>query len=381
MRHACIATLLAACGALLPAATPPAQVTPAAVAATHAELAQRSYADALDEAQALHQAIATFVAAPSADALDATRTQWRTAHDAWSRTEVFRFQNGPIDDEDGPEGLINGWPLDEQWIDATVDAPGAGLINRTDLDLTRAAILDHHERGGEKHIATGFHAIEFLLWGQDRDAKGPGDRPFTDYTTGAHANRRGQYLTLVSDLLVEHIASVAAAWAPGMDTYRAAFLAKDAQLALQDICTGLAMLAGFELAGERLAVAYETQDQEEEHSCFSDHTNANTRENIVGLANVWRGEHDDWRGASLRDLVVAKDPAAAAAVDAALTASIDAAASIPDPFDQAILGAEDASSRRAVLATIEALEGLGQTFVAAGKTFGLDVPMSEPEAE
>ena len=40
------------------------------------------------------------------------------------------------------------------------------------------------EAGGiEANVATGYHAIEFLLWGQDLNGTGPGagNRPYTDY--------------------------------------------------------------------------------------------------------------------------------------------------------------------------------------------------------
>ena len=47
----------------------------------------------------------------------------------YSPTEVFRFYGGPIDDDNGPEGLLNAWPLDEVFIDYVLGNPDAGIIN------------------------------------------------------------------------------------------------------------------------------------------------------------------------------------------------------------------------------------------------------------
>lgn len=344
-----------------------ADVTPATVAATHAELAWRAYRASLATAQDLQNRINAFVAAPDAMKLEACRTAWRAAHDAWSPTEVFRFQDGPIDRDGGPETKINAWPLDEQWVDATIDDPEAGLVNHAEIALTPDVLIEYNEKDGEKNISTGYHAIEFLLWGQDRDPKGPGARPPTDFTTAANAKRRGEYLRLAGELLVKHIASVAAEWEPGKANFRATFTATDHAKALHAAFTGLVMLAGDELSGERMAVAYETQDQEEEQSCFSDNTWADIQGNIAGMAMVWTGRLGEWQGPSLRDLVIAKDPARAKALDEAIAASAAAAKAIPQPFDQAILGGNDGPARTAVLASIEALEAQADATVAAAK--------------
>ena len=58
-------------------------------------------------------------------------------------------------------------------------------------EITAEALTAANEEGGETNISTGWHAIEFLLWGQDLSATGPGARPATDYTTAPNAERRG----------------------------------------------------------------------------------------------------------------------------------------------------------------------------------------------
>src|SRR5439155_19585687 len=151
---------------------------------------------------------------------------WLAARVPYSQTEVCRFYDGPIDQL---EGAVNAWPIDENYIDYVADNPEAGVINAVSTfpAVSRELILSLNEKEGKKNISTGFHAIEFLLWGQDLSATGPGARPWRDYASSArNGKRRGQYLRIVTGLLVEHLESVAGAWAEGQAAnYRAEFLA------------------------------------------------------------------------------------------------------------------------------------------------------------
>ncbi|MEY2873734.1 MAG: hypothetical protein RLZZ373_1105, partial [Pseudomonadota bacterium] len=217
--------------ALLAAATPwaAAQTRPAADTAAvvqhHAALVHAAYSDTLAAAQALQVAIATFTAAPSTEGLDAARKAWLAAREFYDQTDAFRFYGGPIDDDKGPEGRINAWPIDESYIDAVQGKPKAGLVNNPKVQITKANLAKANERGGEENISTGWHAVEFLLWGQDRSTTGPGDRPFEDYLDGKapNADRRRQYLTVVTALLLDDLAGLVRAWAPGERNYRSRF--------------------------------------------------------------------------------------------------------------------------------------------------------------
>ena len=153
-------------------------------------------------------AIDAFVADPTDETLEAAKQAWLAARDDYGLTEAFRFYGGPIDDEEtGPEGLINAWPLDEAYVDYVEGDEAAGIVNDPDAYPTIDAelITSLNEEGGEANISTGWHAIEFLLWGQDLSADGAGARPVTDYTEAANADRRLTYLTVTSDLLLEHL--------------------------------------------------------------------------------------------------------------------------------------------------------------------------------
>lgn len=362
-----------------PTATPSA-VTAQAVVENYAELLYRNYGDALAGAEALHDAVDAFVHAPNEATLDAAKAAWIAARPAYQQSEIGRFYNGPIDDPDtGPEGRLNAWPLDENYIDYVEGAPASGLIN----DPAGFPVIDEetvaaaNEVGGETNVATGYHAVEFLLWGQDRSTTGPGARPVSDYGTEGSGDadnqaRRGQYLQAVSHLLVDDLQHVVDAWAPGVPgNYRAEFVALDPKVALGRIVTGLGSLSAGELGGERLSVAFETRDQEDEHSCFSDQTRDDLANDALGIENGYLGRYGTLDGPGLDDLVRQADPALDATVRAQLAASVANVRAIPQPFDQAILGADDSPGRIAVETAITGLFAQGESLSSVAETLGL----------
>ncbi len=336
----------------------------------YADLASDQYADALNLAVGLNLTIDRFLANPNPTTQAAAQQAWRDSRPPYLRTEVFRFYGGPIDNPDtGREGFINAWPLDEAYIDYVEGDPGAGIINKpADFPtLTPETIADQNEKGGETNIATGFHAIEFLLWGQDDDPAGAGKRPPTDFTPGGprNADRRRQYLTVVSDLLVRDLKTVVDAWDPKTGAYRAELTGADPKEGLRRVLTGMGTLSGGELAGERLNVPYESKDREDEHSCFSDNTTVDHIEDVRGILQVWQ--------AALEPIVKAERATLASTFDKQVKASLAAAEAIPAPFDQAILGADDAPGRKAILGTIKALEAQTATTVRIAEALELKI--------
>lgn len=349
------------------------------VVAHYAQLVQATYSDAVAKAKIMEQAIEDFLTSPSADGLKKARSSWTAARIPYLQTEVFRFYEGPIDDEDGPEGLLNAWPMDESYVDYVKGDEEAGIINNPDdfPKIDADLIQSLNEKGGEANISCGYHAIEFLLWGQDFSAGGPGERPFTDYTTADNAERRASYLRASTKLLIKHLAGVSTEWEPGKENYRSRFLKLEPRTAIEKILTGMSMLSGFEMASERLNVAYDTKAQEDEHSCFSDTTHNDMVYDLVGISNVWNGTYRTVKGPGLKEVAEKADPALAKHLDARITASVAAARAIPVPFDQAILGEDNAPSRQAILRTIESLEEQAGLMVMLSKKLGFEVPISE----
>ena len=357
--------------------------TAESVARTYASVLYANYSDALAGAQAVQAAVDAFVAAPTAATLQAAKDAWLAARPAYLQTEMSRFYDGPIDNaEDGPEGLINAWPLDESYIDYVEGNPDAGIVNMTELHPTIDAelLVELNEGEDETTISTGWHAVEFLLWGQDRDPNGPGARPHTDYLTdgsGTAANqaRRGDYVRAAAARLVADVASVRDEWAPNVPgNYRAEFLSVDPDEALRRLLTGMGTLSGGELTGERLAVAFDTRDQEDEHSCFADNTHVDHRNDQIGIQNGFLGRYGSVAGPGVYDLVRTVDPALADAARDALAAARAAIFAIPVPFDQAILGADSDPGRQAIAAAITALNA--QTDKIAESAEALGVPIS-----
>ena len=340
------------------------------------------YSRSLQSATVLDGAIDTFLADPSPATLEAAKRAWLKARDDYGPTEAFRFYDGPIDHPDtGPEGLINAWPLDEAYIDYVEGDPDAGIINNpSEFPVINASlIVSLNEEGGEENVSTGWHAIEFLLWGQDLSADGPGARPVEDFTTARNADRRSTYLAVTSDVLVSHLQDMVNAWAPAQaGNYRAEFLSVGTDEALRRIITGIGELSRGELAGERMTVAYEERSQEDEHSCFSDNTVADIVGNALGIEMVYAGDFGGVSGPGIRDLIAADDPEVADTLASQIQRSVYLASVIPSPFDQHLgEGVSDATAgRQAVLETIVALENQTDTIVSAAQAIGITISVS-----
>lgn len=350
----------------------------APVVDNYATIVRTSYADSLAKARDLKTAIDAYVATPSAATLEAAKTAWLAAREPYGQTEAYRFYDGPIDNpEDGPEGQINAWPLDEAYVDYVVGNANAGIINNPAMfpTLSKELIAEQNENGAEENVSTGYHAIEFLLWGQDLSATGPGARPHTDYlTTGgtaANQDRRGQYLKLVAELLVDDLQSVTDQWAPGGSNYAADFRAIDGREAVRRMLQGLGSLSGAELSGERMATAVDNRDQEDEQSCFSDNTHRDLRGNAIALQNVYLGRYGTLDGPGLDELVRARDPELDTKMQQQLAASIAAIEAIPKPFDQALQ--DDANGRPKILAAITALREQTDTMVEIATLLGVQI--------
>jgi putative iron-regulated protein len=357
------------------------------VVADYATIVEASYAESLASAVALHDALHEFTSDPSATTLEAARDAWLASRDPYGQTEAFRFYEGPIDNaDDGPEGLINAWPIDEAYIDYVVDAEGmvvsGGIINLPDdyPDITTDVIAGLNEMGGEANISTGYHAIEFLLWGQDLNEDGPGDRPYTDYVTGdegtnENQDRRADYLLQAADLLMENLGSVHAQWEDGEDNYRADFLALEPADALGNILLGMGSLAKGELSGERMRVAWDLKDQENEHSCFSDNTKADLLNNALSVQNVLLGRYGEIDGVGIDELVQAKNGALADQLREEMQQAIDDIEAIPAPFDTAILGDDEAEGRIAVDTAINSLVAFATTLEEAAGELGIELKL------
>ncbi|NOC91551.1 imelysin family protein [Ruegeria sp. HKCCD6604] len=327
--------------------------TKADVLNTYANIAEAKFEDSLISARKLQDAVNALIADPSDATLNAARAAWVAARVPYQQTEVYRFGNAIVDDW---EGKVNAWPLDEGLIDY-VDAAYGGATDENEFavlnvianpsfqlsgetidasEITPELLSDtlHEADGIEANVATGYHAIEFLLWGQDINGHGAGagNRPATDYAqgedcTGGHCDRRAQYLSAATELLVSDLAWMADQWKDG-GAARAALVENEAA-GISAILTGMGSLSYGEQAGERMRLGLMLNDPEEEHDCFSDNTHNSHYYDGLGIQNVYLGSYTridgtPVSGASLADLVIATDPALDTEMKAKLAATMQA---------------------------------------------------------
>ncbi|MFV9682396.1 imelysin family protein [Pseudomonas sp. NY15367] len=375
-----------------------------AVVNHYADLALAVFSDAASTGKALQAAVDALLADPSEATLKAAREAWLAARVPYMQTEVFRFGNPVVDEW---EGQLNAWPLDEGLIDYVADDyqhalgnPGAqaNIIANTEIqvgedkidvsEITGKLLASLNELGGsEANVATGYHAIEFLLWGQDLNGTNPGagERPYTDYlvgegATGGHNERRRTYLKAATDLLVSDLDEMVEQWKDGVEgNYRSELVADSAENGLRKMLFGMGSLSLGELAGERMKVALEANSTEDEHDCFSDNTHNSHFYNGKGIRNVYLGEYKKadgttLTGPSLSELVAKADAQADATLkadlqetEAKLQALVDSAEKNNVHFDQ-LIAADNAEGQQLVRDAIAALvKQTGAIEQAAGK--------------
>lgn len=377
----------------------------AAVLTTYADIAEAKYQDSVSTARMLQAAVDALIADPSAATLEAAKQAWLAARDPYQQTEVYRFGNAIVDDW---EGKVNAWPLDEGLIDY-VDASYPGATDENGyaaLNVIATPVFDlsgttvdasqitpellsgtlHEADGVEANVATGYHAIEFLLWGQDLNGTGPGagNRPWTDYApgadcTGGNCDRRGAYLQAATDLLISDLEWMAAQWAPGGDA-RASVLADEAA-GLVAMLTGMGSLSYGEQAGERMRLGLLLNDPEEEHDCFSDNTHNSHYFDGLGIRNVYLGRYTRVDGTvisgpSLSELVADADPALDAEVKDNLDITMEALGAIRSAaeggfaYDQ-MLARGNAEGEALIMAGVDGLIEQARSFQRLFPALGL----------
>jgi putative iron-regulated protein len=348
---------------------------------------EANYADCVTQSQALEKAVLALTAKPSAARLEAARQAWISARRVYAPSEAYRFCGGPIDAEGGPEELLNAWPIDEAVIDRV---PGSVVVSIIE-DAKTYPVLDAktltalNMKDGEKNITCGWHAVEFLLWGQDTSTAGPGNRPWTDFATARNADRRRQFLTVATAGITQHLQPLLNAWKPGVkDNYRAQREAVDADDALRTVVRGMVTLSGFELASERIRVPCETRMQEEEHSCFSDTTVFDLQGNIQGMVNLWQGKYRRIDGTmvegfSLKELTATRDADLAGEITKLLDETTAMAAQLPARFDQAILEPPTGPGQQKLRALSAKLDLLSRTLKRFAERMGRPYTAAELE--
>ena len=390
------------------------------VVANYARIAHAVYSDSLTLALHLQESVHKLIENPNDENLQAAREAWVSARVPYQQSEVYRFGNAIVD---AWEGKVNAWPLDEGLIDYVDSSYGnesgensaytVNVIKNSKFtfsgnevnaeQITTKLLESLHELGGvEANVATGYHAIEFLLWGQDLNGTGPGagSRPASDFDTancsGGNCDRRIAYLKAASELLISDLQWITNQWAPGGEA-EVGLKSGSAKNGLSTMLTGMGSLSYGELAGERMQLGLLLHDPEEEHDCFSDNTHASHYYDALGIRNIYLGEYQridgsKISGASLSELVASVSEE----VDVELRSMLDttmekmsalvSSADKGEKYDQ-MIGENNNSGNALVQAAIDALTAQTKGIDAAVATLGLSTiafegsdSLDDPEA-
>ncbi|HEX3869161.1 MAG TPA: imelysin family protein [Pirellulales bacterium] len=372
----------------------------------YGDIAEAGYSDALAKAKDLDAAIDAFLAAPSTETLAAARTAWKASRVPYMQTEGYRFGNKIVDDW---EGNVNSWPLDEGLIDY-VDKASYGDTKEENPLYTANIIANKKIRLGPKildastidkkviaklnsaldveaNVGTGYHAVEFLLWGQNLHGTAPGlgERPASDYDlkncTGGNCDRRRDYLKAASSLLVDDLTEMVGDWNSDGKA-REALAGEDESMQLSTILTGIGSLSYGELAGERMKLGVLLHDPEEAHDCFSNNTHNSHYYDEVGMIEIWNGKFDGskpFSGPSIAELAREKAPDAAKRVDDAMANTLEKLKAIKTSADSGamsynqMLAAGNDAGNKLILDGVDALVAQARAVEAVVAALNLKV--------
>ncbi|AOP35252.1 peptidase M75 [Leptospira tipperaryensis] len=288
--------------------------TKAQVIDRYLQLGYESYDQSYKDAVTLQTAVTAFAAAATPSAADHTNLKnlYVIARASYLVTEAFRFSSGPIDNSDAVgcgaaadgsgssecEGLLNAWPLDESAIDNYIAGAGATTYTAILAVNGNATATGATEGNDEKVVTVGWHAVEYLLWGQDLSNAGvnqiSGQRPVSDFANAtAGGARRKAYLKAITDAMVVQLKLIRDQFSDG--TTYSNLMKSNPSAGLTNIFQGLGKFIAGEWGGQRLTGTFDGQ-QEEEHSCFSDTTKADFYYDAQGVLNVWFGSFQIKKG-------------------------------------------------------------------------------------
>lgn len=224
---------------------------------TGSEILVAAYSDishAIDQAQQLDQSLANLLAAPSTSTLAAAQQAWRQAYDAYLGTLIYA--NLPIQDPkewhnkgihyERTLSLLDSWPIEGGYIDYVPGYPFSGIVNDLTLALDEDTLMEQHGFSDPSYASLGFHALEFMLWGDDGQRSHddfiarqntapilmPSEGRPTDEDERPEENtgpviepevqnhmRRRQYLQLLSDQLQNQLRRLQRRWHPSNGHY------------------------------------------------------------------------------------------------------------------------------------------------------------------
>ena len=365
----------------------------------YVNIASAAYDDSYLTAKTLQKSINAFLEAPSEKTLNNAKEAYKLARVPYQQSEIMRWdtditikadlaKKGGLGSVDDWEGQVNAWPLDEQAIDYVQGNKNAGIINQKDgKKITAEYLVEQNGVGGEANVTTGFHAIEFLLWGQDLNGTkaGAGERSFNDFQTdksglcsASNCDRRRDYLNVSTQLLVDDLKAMTLEWTPTASKTAGtlAFNFLNSDDAIRYMLFAMKSMATDELAAARMNEGLEGVDPEQEHDCFSDLSHVAIYHNFQGVRNAFYGGYQGVdgkvvQGASLADLINQKDAklfnefdSAFNAIEKNMSTVLNAGEQTKNPvrFDQIIGQKDTATEKKAALEAVYQLVSLSGSF-------------------
>lgn len=282
-----------------------------AILETYADIGLASYQDSLAGAQNLRTAIEDLLNNPTDETLEEARTVWRTARIPYEQSEVFVAANPVVQDW---VYRVNAWPINESYIDYVQGNSAPNIVESSELNVVGTTVSIEkitpdiisqslHSESGD--AASGYHVIEYLLWGEDLTGdeekgidEGAGTRPASDFDlencTNDNCARRGDYLYASVNLLIDDLEEMVTNWRVTGEARRV--LLADPEAGISKIFTGLGSLTLGELAGDRLQASLNSGDENSEQDRFSNNTHVSYLFNARGVVGVYFGEYYSMQG-------------------------------------------------------------------------------------
>jgi putative iron-regulated protein len=257
-----------------------------------AEAASRS---ALSQGVALKEAVSAFVKDPKAETHLLAKVSWMRA-----RLPFLQSGFSHVIAESGKVGSdisnrLNGWPIDLGHIDYTCLMAGGNIISSKEKypTITSELLRSMNLKAGESDFTTGYHVIEFLLWGEDLDKESSGKRSFKDYdkNNSELAKRRADYLLTCCDLLIQDLEDLVSEWdTESKNNLRSSLESMPSDQAIIKILGMVSFLAD-DLAKSQIGSIISKSATFKEQSTFSDTTHFDFLHTVAGISNLAAGAY------------------------------------------------------------------------------------------
>jgi putative iron-regulated protein len=151
------------------------QIDSSAFAAQVGIIAYTYLSDASQSVQTLDSQLASFMYHPNPMSQAEIQQSWRLAYNSFLRSLIFSYL--PI--QDPPDwqsqrigyshllAQLDSWPIEGGYIDYIQGYPFSGIVNDLTLDIDEDSIRSQHGFTDPSNASLGYHALEFMLWGND----------------------------------------------------------------------------------------------------------------------------------------------------------------------------------------------------------------------